>query len=247
MGPRLRAETEKGLSRARGKAWASATKCLQLVPAGTWCAIEDPSHRSKEAKLNKNGNEKFDGQQQGEGEQPASEGQGRDEECASEQQGTLMAAKNNGGPRTALGKSRSQGNALRHGLCGRGILLRDESQADFDVELRGQRRYFEPKGLFEERLVFGIATNFLLRERLLRAERAAVEGIDIEDILASRSNKSVITVGHEMDLVLRYRKELDRALDHDLDALMRAQERRKRKEAIVIPDDSTPNTDDPQD
>jgi hypothetical protein len=57
-------------------------------------------------------------------------------------------------------------------------LLEDESQSDFDELLSGLLHDFKPEGVFEELLVYRIASNFWRYHRLLRAERAAVEDTD---------------------------------------------------------------------
>ena len=190
--------------------------------------------------MNNNGNEKFNGQQQ-EAEKPASEQQARDEKCATEQQGTLPVSKRSTGPRTPLGKNRSARNASKHALFSRSILVRGESQSDLDKLLRGLRCDFKPVGAFEALLVDKIASDYWRLQRFLRAERAAVEGLAV--VVCG----SVLPADGQMDLVLRCEAHLYRVLERDLNELERAQERRKRKKAIAIPDDSTPDTDDPQD
>jgi hypothetical protein len=178
--------------------------------------------------MNNNGNEEFDSQQQ--------EG---DEVSATEQQKTVTASKGSTGPRTPTGKERTKHNAIRHGVFSRGILLQGESKSEFDELRSGLWRDFEPEDTYQELLVNNIAINFWRRQRLLRTERAAVEGkVDAE------APTSVIPSGSQMDRVLRYETHLYRALERDLNELERAQDRRERKKAIVVPHRSTPSTDD---
>jgi hypothetical protein len=80
-----------------------------------------------------------------------------------------------GGPRTALGKERSKFNARTHGIFSKIVVLKGESQAEYDSLLDGFREYFRPVGPFEEGLVEILAVTRWRQRRPLIAEGAEIE------------------------------------------------------------------------
>jgi hypothetical protein len=57
------------------------------------------------------------------------------------------------GPRTAAGKARAARNRITHGLPSRKALLPGEDHKKFAALMKGLRRCFQPKGMYEEILV----------------------------------------------------------------------------------------------
>jgi hypothetical protein len=78
------------------------------------------------------------------------------------------------GPRTPRGKDRSKRNALKHGIFSKMVLLRGESQSDFDSLLSGLRDDLRPEGTLEEILVDKLASLIWRYRRLLMAEGAEI-------------------------------------------------------------------------
>jgi hypothetical protein len=80
-----------------------------------------------------------------------------------------------GGPRTNQGKERSRQNSLKHGIFSKAVVLKDESQTEFDALLNGLREHFQPVGTFEDGLVESLAVTRWRQRRLLVAEAAEIE------------------------------------------------------------------------
>jgi len=72
------------------------------------------------------------------------------------------------------GKDRSKRNALKHGIFSKMVLLRGESQADFDSLLSGLRDDLRPEGTLEEIFVDKLASLIWRYRRLLMAEGAEI-------------------------------------------------------------------------
>jgi len=108
------------------------------------------------------------------------------------------------GPRSFSGKARAKFNAMTHGLFAQAVLLRGESQCEFDLLLRGFCDSFEPQGTFENVLVEKIASLVWRYRRLLVAERAeierAAEFVAWEDARLARS--SGIEILHDEEHLL---------------------------------------------
>jgi hypothetical protein len=174
--------------------------------------------------MNNNGNEEFDGQQQGAG---------------PEQQGTPTASKKSGtGPRTPTGKNRAKVNAITRGLYARAVVMGNELQSDFDALLRGLRRDLKPEGLLEEILVEKIAGILWRYRRFLQAEReGGIRETAAFEITTEYGGVipvgNVIPVESHFDLLLRSETNLDRALDRALAQLQRLQDMRKRQSGVT--------------
>jgi len=78
------------------------------------------------------------------------------------------------GPRTPEGKQRSRHNALKYGIFAKNILLKDESQSEFDSLLNGLLNDFRPEGTLEELLVEKLAALAWRHRRLFLAEGAEI-------------------------------------------------------------------------
>jgi hypothetical protein len=79
------------------------------------------------------------------------------------------------GPRTRLGKERSKHNALRHGIFSKSVVLKSESQLEFDSLLNGLCKDFRPIGRLEETLVEILAVTLWRQHRMLIAEAAEIQ------------------------------------------------------------------------
>jgi hypothetical protein len=79
------------------------------------------------------------------------------------------------GPRTRKGKDTSKENALKHGIFSQVVVLKGESQAEFNSLLNGLCDYFQPLGSFEEGLVETLAVTRWRQRRQLIAEAAEIE------------------------------------------------------------------------
>jgi hypothetical protein len=88
--------------------------------------------------------------------------------------GSTSLVRKGTGPRTQLGKERSKRNAVTHGVFSKAVVLKGESQAEFDALLNGLRNDRQPVGTLEELLVEKLATLFWRNCRLLIAEGAEI-------------------------------------------------------------------------
>jgi hypothetical protein len=78
------------------------------------------------------------------------------------------------GPRTEPGKKRSSQNALKSGIFSRVILLKGESNLEYQSLLKGLWKSLQPEGKLEDILVEKLATTLWRHQRLLIAEAAEV-------------------------------------------------------------------------
>src|SRR5258708_29318823 len=78
------------------------------------------------------------------------------------------------GPRTPDGKQRSKLNAIKHGIFSKAVLLKDESQSEFDSLLNGLLNDLRPEGTLEELLVEKLAALAWRHRRLFLAEGAEI-------------------------------------------------------------------------
>lgn len=79
------------------------------------------------------------------------------------------------GPRTIAGKERSKLNAVTHGIFSSAIVLKNESQSEYDCLLHELRDAVQPIGMLEDILVENLATLTWRRRRLLIAEGAEIQ------------------------------------------------------------------------
>jgi hypothetical protein len=132
--------------------------------------LEDSERLDMETKNNSNKDTSLaviDESQSQDFEEPISNGLTENQAKRSARRGT--------GPRTPQGKERSKRNATRHGLFSGVVVIKGESQADFDRlhrELRHDRR---PEGALEELLVHQLATFYWRLRRFRIAESAEVQ------------------------------------------------------------------------
>lgn len=82
-------------------------------------------------------------------------------------------AKKSSGPRTKAGKARVRANALKHGLTAERVLLRDETEEDFEEFRSDLFEQFAPEGVLEGQLVERLVT-LLWRLKRVPAFEAAL-------------------------------------------------------------------------
>jgi hypothetical protein len=88
--------------------------------------------------------------------------------------GSTTLVRKGTGPRTQQGKDRSKQNAVTHGIFSKVVVLKGESQAEFNALLKGLRNDHQPVGALEELLVEKLAALFWRNRRLLIAEGAEI-------------------------------------------------------------------------
>jgi hypothetical protein len=88
--------------------------------------------------------------------------------------GSTTLVRKGTGPRTQQGKERSKRNAVTHGIFSKAVVLKGESQAEFNALLNGLRNDRQPVGTMEELLVEKLAVLFWRNRRLLIAEGAEI-------------------------------------------------------------------------
>lgn len=88
------------------------------------------------------------------------------------------------GPRSAEGKASSSGNALKHGLSARQVVIYGESQGMYNQLLAGIISEFDPQGPTEEILVEQIASTLWRLRRVPQLEAA------LFDLIANRQQES---------------------------------------------------------
>jgi hypothetical protein len=141
------------------------------------------------------------------------------------------------GPKTEHGKETVSRNALRHGLRAEKVLTFDETNADFQAFLDGQREAFEPADAIEEQLVERIAMCAWRLRRIYRAEADVVDcwrnadiGVreDLDIGAAFDSDPS------EMSALSRYEAALDRAF-HRAYVMLERRQAKRRGENVPAP------------
>lgn len=78
------------------------------------------------------------------------------------------------GPKTTAGKAIAAGNARRHGLLSRELILPGESHEDYELLLEELQRDWQPSGVTENLLLERIAIALWRQRRLVRVETAEI-------------------------------------------------------------------------
>ncbi len=117
------------------------------------------------------------------------------------------------GPRTETGKRCSSANHTTHGLTGRRVVLKSESQAGYDQLLETLRADFAPQSALEDELVHEIANNAW---RLRRADR-------VEADLFDQAAEDFLAISAELDKLRRYRTAIEKAWHKAIDQLRKLQ------------------------
>ena len=89
--------------------------------------------------------------------------------------GSLSVARRAAGPRTRQGKEKSSRNSLIHGILSKAVVLKGESQDEYDALLNGLREHFQPVGALEEDHVELLAVTRWRQRRVLIAEGAEIQ------------------------------------------------------------------------
>ena len=165
-------------------------------------------------------------------------------------------AKKSTGPKTAAGKARVRGNAVKHGFFSKWLLVKDvdgsESQDEYDEFYAKLRHEYEPVGILEELCLETIVISSWRKRRVMRFERGLVARALVEHRLQIQRSRAPDLVQSEFaepaepeldaitdHLFLPEREELDkllaeetlisRELEHAIAELERLKARRKRK------------------
>jgi hypothetical protein len=94
------------------------------------------------------------------------------------------------GPRTQQGKERSKHNAITHGIFSKAVVLKSESQADFDALLNALCEDRRPEGALEEIKVNELASLYWRLRRVWTAENAEIRaGMEFVSWTANERNR----------------------------------------------------------
>jgi hypothetical protein len=121
------------------------------------------------------------------------------------------------GPRSEEGKQRSSKNAIKSGIFAQATLLKEESLSDYQSLLEGIWDVLKPEGKLEELLVEKLASISWRYRRLLAADGAAFQR---NSRYTDSVSKSLGDTG-ELDRLVRYESNLERAFDRTLTQLER--------------------------
>jgi hypothetical protein len=130
------------------------------------------------------------------------------------------------GPVTEQGKKTSAQNSTRHGLTSRIVVIKGESQGEFDEFRAGLLADYKPKGTGEEAFAEEVIANAW---RLKRAHRIEAETFDLYVEEDGDLAKAFHKHAKEFDRVRRYIVSIERAFHRALQSLGKVQmERIKR-------------------
>lgn len=132
------------------------------------------------------------------------------------------------GPKTPKGKATVAGNAVKHGLNGRDVVLSSEDGqllGEMQVEMRLQ---FQPEGALETFLVKRVAAGIWRLHRLLRVEAALFDEpeafvFDESKGLGARFRAQTRHGANSFATLYRYESSIDRCLYRALHELQRLQ------------------------
>ena len=79
------------------------------------------------------------------------------------------------GPVTEDGKRVVAGNAVKHGIFSKQLILSDENSSEYQVLLEGLQAELRPVGVLEQSLIERIAITLWRQKRLVRSETAHIE------------------------------------------------------------------------
>jgi hypothetical protein len=124
------------------------------------------------------------------------------------------------GPRTKLGKSVSQLNALKHGLSAEHVVLFDEEVAEFERFFRKWMRACKPRGFVEQQLVERIAICAWRLRRVYRIETGLFSKYQTDWIKATTGLPVAIettffratTDDNTLEKLTRYERSIERSL-----------------------------------
>ncbi len=158
--------------------------------------------------------------------------------------------KHGGGPRTTEGKARSSLNALKHGLSARKVVLKNESQKEFDRLLAGLTEAWHPVDTMEAAIVADMAAARWRLQRIWSVEATVIdlEMTDQEDAVADKfeyadgetrvalAMKALCSDSGAFALISRYESRHRRAFDRALSNLLRLRKARREEQASRGPE-----------
>ncbi len=153
--------------------------------------------------------------------------------------------KRGGGPRTPEGKARSSLNALKHGLSARKVVLKCESQEEFDELLAGLTEAWQPVDTMEAAIVADMAAARWRLQRIWSVETTVIdlEMTDQEEAVedkfeyadgetrAALAMKALCSDSGAFALISRYEARHRRAFDRALSNLLRLRKARREEKA----------------
>ncbi len=164
----------------------------------------------------------------------------------------IQASRENGkrsrGPITAEGKQRSSQNSIRHGLCAKMVVLKNERKQNYTRLLRNFSERFAPADQFEEAIVEDLAATYWRMRRIWSIETNLLNeslpepgnGDDNFDTQMSRTGASYISLAGKVQFASLQRHEahfhvaFQRSL-RTLLALRKAETKEKRSDEPECP------------
>ena len=148
------------------------------------------------------------------------------------------------GPRTAEGKARSRGNALKHGLTGEGVVLPNEDAAEVERRLVAFEDELNPSGEVGRALVRRAALMSVRMDRCVSQETAALsdrvrradaefvapEGLDpvqVERLRAEAKARALFDPSKEATLARKYEAAAERGFFRALKELRQLEKQAK--------------------
>lgn len=122
------------------------------------------------------------------------------------------------GPRTEAGKKRSAANALKHGLCSRTFIVREDETEAFDQHVAGWHAATKPTNILEKEYTDQIILASWNLERIARLEAELLDETAGADPLLEESHT------RKMRLLELYRSRAERTFNRALAELRKAQE-----------------------
>ncbi len=110
------------------------------------------------------------------------------------------------GPRTAVGKAASSGNAVQHGILSRHLILPGESRDEFDALLLQLMTEQQPVGTLEQALVERMAIALWRQRRLVAAETAQLQ-LQQAELTHSENVRVWEITGADMDWIKALARE----------------------------------------
>ena len=134
------------------------------------------------------------------------------------------------GPQTEMGKAACSANAIRHGLTSARVVIKGESQQEFDALVAGLFAAHKPANLAEESLVQQIAANYW---RLLRVRR--IEAGLYEEVICEAADETAAFLANEkqFDNIRRYAASIENSYHRAIEQLRKLQRDRKQEDGFV--------------
>jgi hypothetical protein len=154
------------------------------------------------------------------------------------------------GPRTAEGKERSRGNALKHGLTGAGVVLPNEDAAEVDRRFSAFQDELKPSGevgralvqraallsVRMERCVSQETATLSVRVRRAEADFVAPEGLDGREVARLRAEegcRAMFDPSKEATLARKYEAAAERGFFRALKELRQLEARAREDDPAL--------------